>query len=103
LNSILKYKRNKLLADFLEEKVKWDEFYDNWYTKEGELWQPDSDWNQLMKVIEKLHIEYYKKTEFMYEIAEVLSIPIGNSISWIYNKVVITVKLLIDGSSNNSK
>jgi len=96
---------NKLLADYLENSVTWNDLHDKWmfYEYDGKpiLWQPDSDWNQLMKVIEKLHLEYYKKTDFMYEIAEVLAIPIGNSITWIYTKVFSTVKLLMNESPIN--
>lgn len=97
---------NKLLADFLERDVTWNDLHDDWmlYEYDGKpiLWEPDSDWNQLMQVVEKLHLEYYKKTDFMYEIGEILAIPIGNSITWIYNKVVNVVKLIMDESSINS-
>ena len=65
-------KNNKLLAEYLGEKVKeftwkdttvlvpedcdpiidWDGF---------EIWKPNSDWNQLMMVVEKIEEEFYEK------------------------------------------
>lgn len=95
---------NKLLADFLGEEITWISKDNKWRIHRYDqliLWEPDSDWNQLMQVIDKLHLEYYKKTDFMYEIAEIMAIPIGNTITWIYNKVAEVVKLLMNDSRIN--
>ena len=95
---------NKLLADFLKEEVEWDEKYCNWTFKKRSpdycIFDPDSDWNQLMQVIDKLK-PMWKSESYGYEVSQFMDTPIGNSIEVIYEKVVTLVKLLMNDSSIN--
>lgn len=96
---------NKLLADFLRITVDWSQGYDCWFitTEYGgieQFWNPDSDWNQLIRVIDKLK-PMWKNESYSYEVYQLMDTPIGNSIQVIYEKVVTLVKLLMDESPIN--
>ena len=96
---------NKLLADFLGEKLTWNDLHDDWmlYEYDGKpiLWKPDSDWNQLMPVIDKIKETSSEDDIIVYNISHLLDTPIGCSQQFIYRKVIKVVQLIINESSIN--
>lgn len=91
---------NKLLADFLGVELIWADYWNSWSIKNTfTLWKPDSDWNQLMQVIDK--IKYTSSEKYDYECQHLLDTPIGNDFQLIYCRTADVVKLLMNESPIN--
>lgn len=96
---------NKLLADFVGEVVMWNEDYNSWVfiDYEGDYsrsWKPDSDWNQLHQVLDELKTLFVEDDIILLRINDLLDIPVGNSIQFIYDKVINTVKIINESTIN---
>lgn len=95
---------NKLLANFVREEVEWDDLYEEWvikgYEPEHGLWEPDTDWNQLHQVLDELKTLSVEDDIILLRINDLLDIPVGNSIRFIYNKVINTVKIINESPIN---
>lgn len=95
---------NKLLADFVGEKVVWDIEQEEWRLDNYlTVWQPDSDWNQLMQVIKKMRenpiIGDIITSDFKYYLTKA-------DIEGVYREVIINMKrleLMSNESTFNSK
>lgn len=88
---------NKLLADFVGERIIWTNKDNKWRILRYDrliFWEPDTDWNQLMQVVEKISLHETRTLQTYYKICDVINLNIGNPIQIIYNKVVETVKVI---------